>query len=142
MGKLKTKTYYFNEKTGEATYIYKYKNQEFVGKAFCSKEDKDFCSELLGIKIAELRAYVKYLKVKKEDLKNRLSTLEGVVNNMKTSKDFDITSNYGKKLQFSICDCKRELQEVKRLIKEIPKSLDMELEQREDFYNKIRNKRK
>ena len=40
MSKLKTVRYGF--KDGKATYVYRYKHNEFLGEAICHEDDKDF----------------------------------------------------------------------------------------------------
>lgn len=142
MGKLKTKLVNFDKETGKATYIYSYKNQLFKGEAQCHEDDMDMCSELVGLKYAETRAYLEYLKVRKNELKTRLATMEGLLRNLQTSKDFDITSKYGKKIQVAICDTKCDLFEIKQAIDNIPPYLKQDIKSREFLYTRVREKRK
>lgn len=141
MGKLKTKVAEFDKETGKATYIYSYKQNIFIGEAQCHEEDMDMCSELVGMKLAETRAFLQYLKVKKTELEIRLSTLEGLIRNMTTSKDFDITSKYGKKLQYAICETRMELHDCKEGIKNIPGYIKQDIEKRDKLYQALRKRR-
>ena len=141
MAKLKTKLADFNKETGESTYIYTYKQYTFVGEAQCHEDDMDMCSELVGMKLAETRAFYQYLKVKRSELEIRLQTLEGMVQNMLTSKSFDITSKYGRKLQWAICETRIELQDCREGIKSIPKYLQNDIAARDALYVKLRKRR-
>ena len=141
MAKLKTKLADFNKETGETTYIYTYKQHTFVGEAQCHEDDMDMCSELVGMKLAETRAFYQYLKVKRSELEIRLQTLEGMVQNMLTSKSFDITSKYGRKLQWAICETRLELQDCREGIKNIPKYIQDDIAARDALYVKLRKRR-
>ena len=87
MSKLKTKVAHFDRETGKSIYIYRYKQHTFVGEAQCHEDDMDMCSELVGMKLAETRAFYQYLKVKRSELEIRLQTLEGMVQNMLRSEE-------------------------------------------------------
>lgn len=141
MAKLKTKLADFNKETGKSTYIYTYKQHTFIGKSQCHEDDMDMCSELVGMKLAETRAFYQYLKVKRSELEIRLQTLEGMVQNMLTSKSFDITSKYGRKLQWAICETRLELQDCREGIKNIPKYIQDDIAARDALYVKLRKRR-
>lgn len=141
MGKLKTRLMDFNKETGTATCIYGYKGHLLVGEAQCHEDDMDMCSELVGMKLAETRAYLKFLKVRRDELTIRKDTLEGVFRNMMTSKDFIPYSSYAKKIQQSICETRCELHEVREAIANIPPYLKQDIEERDVLYKKLRKRR-
>lgn len=142
MSKLKTKLAEFDKETGKATYIYAYKNYTFEGTAQCHEDDFDFCSEKVGLDLAEIRAFYKYLKVRRDELVIRVETLESMLKDMSTSKSFQITSKYGIKLQTAICDSRIELHETRDAINSIPRIIKTKIAGREDLYKKIRERRK
>lgn len=142
MGKLKTKLCDFNEETGTATYIYSYKNMLFEGNAKCHEDDMDINSKTVGLKYAELRAYLKYLKTRRAELQIRIETLDGIQKHLVTSKDFDVKSSYSRKLQFEICETRTELNDCKEAIKNIPIYLKKDIDSRDVFYKQLRDKRK
>ena len=141
MSKLKTKVAHFDRETGKSIYVYQYKQHRFVGEAQCHEDDMDMCSELVGLKLAETRAFYQFLKVKRSELEIRLQTLEGMVQNMLTSKSFDMTSKYGRKLQWAICETRLELQDCREGIKNIPKYLQNDIAARDALYVKLRKRR-
>lgn len=142
MSKLKTMFSDFDKETGKAVYVYGYKNHVFEGEAQCHEDDFDFCSEKVGLEMAEIRAFYKYLKVRRDELVIRVETLEGMLRDMSTSKSFQITSKYGAKLQNAICDSRVELHETRDAIERIPHILKSKIAGRDDLYKKIREKRK
>ncbi len=142
MGKLKAKYQNFDKETGKATFVYSYGSYLFEGEAQCHEDDADMSSELVGLKYAETRAFYQYLKVRRGELQLRLSTLEGMLNNMITSKDFDITTKYGKKMQVAICETRMELKDCRDGLENIPQYLKDDISARDGMYKKIREKRK
>ena len=142
MGRLKVKHQEFNRETGTATFIYSYGSHLFEGVAQCHEDDMDMNSELVGLKYAETRAFYQYLKVRRGELQLRLSTLEGILNNMLTSKDFNIATKYGKKMQVAICETRMELKDCRDGLENIPQYLKDDISARDEMYKKIREKRK
>ena len=142
MSRLKTKLCDFNEETGKATYIYAYDNQLFEGTAQCHEDDMDINSKTVGLKYAETRAYLQYLRVRRKELLNKANILENLQRNMMTSKDFVPRSNYSKKLQFEICETRCELNDCRQAIDAIPGYLRNDIEARDGLYKKLREKRK
>ncbi len=142
MSILKKAFYDFDEKTGKATFLYRYKGYEFWGEADCHEDDYDMKSELVGLQLAENRAYLDFLKVRRRELQTRYETLQGVYNYLSDDKEFDITSSYGKKLAKEIEDTSYKLQNCRDGIKALPKMIQDGIDRREDLYQKIRERRK
>ena len=141
MSKLKIKYKNFNKESGKSTFIYSYGSHSFEGKSKCHKSDMDMRSALVGLRYADTRAFLKYLKFRKAELGIRLSTLEGLLNNMSTSKDFDLNSRYAKKLTTAIKETKLEIEECRDKMENMPKMLERDIETRENLYKKIRKNR-
>lgn len=142
MSRIKRKLLDFNEKTGTAICILSYKGNLFEGKAQCCEDDMDMCSGRVGMQYAEIRANIEVLKFRRKELKTRFMTLEGVLKNLITSKDFDIESSYSNKLQSSICEAKIEYFEIKLEIEELKELIKNDIIARETFYSKIRERRR
>lgn len=140
MSKLKTVKYEF--KDGKATYVYRYKNNKFVGEAICHEDDKDFESSMLGLNLAENRAYLQYLRVRRNELAVRYETLKGFYNLISADKNFDEDSSYAKKMRNEIAYSYAELQDCRNGIKAIPRMLDESIKSREELYQKVRKRRK
>lgn len=142
MSMLKTKLIEFDSDLGKATYIYSYKGQVFVGEAQCHEDDMDMCSELVGLKYAETRAYLQYCKYRKRELQLKLEGIENLFKSLCTSPDFKFSSKYCQKIQSTICNLRTEINEIKQAINNIPPYLKHDMESREILYTKIREKRK
>ncbi|MEG0153577.1 MAG: hypothetical protein RR744_10485 [Cellulosilyticaceae bacterium] len=141
MSKLTMGEITFDEDKGVAVVNYNYKGHVFTGASTCHEDDKDMQSKTVGYKYAELRAYIKFLSFKKQELSIVASTLEGTMKNMMTSKDFNPKSKYAAKLQNSICHTRCELHKCREEIKSVKEYLKKNIQDREEFYIKIRKSR-
>ena len=140
MSKLKRVTLEY--KDGIAFCQYRYKHYLFEGEAICHEDDKDFESELVGLDLADSRAYLKYLKVRRDELCMRYDTLNGFYKQMKADKYFDENSSYAKKFENEIAYTYLELQDCRETLRNLPKRLDEKIKAREDMYQKLRKMRK
>ena len=129
-------------KDGVAFCQYRYKHYLFEGEAICHEDDKDFESELVGLDLADSRAYLKYLRVRRDELSMRYDTLNGFYKQMEADKHFDENSSYAKKFRNEITYTYLELQGCRETIKFLPKKLDEKIKARESMYQKLRRKRK
>lgn len=142
MSKLKRIKLEYNDTNKTALCEYRYKHHTFYGVAECHEDDLDFASELVGLDLAEQRAYLEYLKVKREELAIRYQTLKGFYEQLKADKNFDTNSTYSRKMAAEIVYCHYELSDCRAAIRDIPKRLDAKIKGREDLYQKIRKARK
>lgn len=140
MSKLKTVRYSFEE--GVAQYVYRYKHHQFVGTAICHDEDKDFESRMLGLDLAETRAYLDYLRIRRDELAIRHQTLKGMYQYLSDDKNFNKDDFYAKKIANEIDVTYEELEECREAIHNIPRMMDAKITNRELLYQKIREKRK
>lgn len=142
MSLLKTKEYDFNRETGEATYTYTYKGQEFTGVAKCHEDDNDFQSMTLGVDLAETRAYRLFLMARRDELAIRKDTLISAMNNMIGADNLFSVSCHKNVLEAMIKDTISELEECRYEINRIRLYLDKKIKDRDRMYKKIRAKRK
>lgn len=142
MSKLKRVELNYNEDRKEATCKYRYKHHEFIGSSKCHEDDYDFSSKFVGLGLAEQRAYLEYLKVKREELAVRYQTLKGFYEQLKADKNFDVNSTYSRKMAAEIVYCHYELTDCRMAIREIPKRMDSSIKAREEMYQKLRKTRK
>ena len=140
MSKLKRVTLEY--KDGVAFCQYRYKHYLFEGEAICHEDDKDFESELVGLELADNRAYLKYLKVRRDELAIRYETLTGFYKQLKSDKYFNEKSSYALKIEREIAYVYLELQDCRSAIRNIPRRMDEKIKAREDMYQKLRKKRK
>ena len=52
-----------------------------------------------GLELAENRAYLQYLKVRRDELLVRYETLKGFYNLIAADRNFDVTSSYAAKMK-------------------------------------------
>lgn len=63
--------------------------RKFIGEAWCSEEDKDFESMIIGSTIAEMRAQIAAATTYRNDLRIRLAALKQLYYSMKHSRQFN-----------------------------------------------------
>lgn len=70
----------FDEETGNSYAIINTELGQFVGSANCSPEDVDYCSKFFGCGLAELRANIKYWRLKRTCAKAKYRAIEEAIN--------------------------------------------------------------
>ena len=118
---------FWNEETGEATYILydeKKSNIQFVGTAKCHPDDRDMMSEKTGLTIAEKRSYIKFLLHMRDNyLKPMIQVLKQVQSTFSQRNDINgvkiIQSELNKKQRF-LMEIRDELNFTKNDLKEEP----------------------
>ena len=68
----------FNKETGVSTVILQNRNGRYIGTAKLHPEDKEFASEYAGCRIAEKRAWIKYLKEELKKAKLQKKTINSL----------------------------------------------------------------
>ena len=118
------------------------KNHVFYGEAKCHPKDHDMMSEKTGYAIALRRAYIKALCYYRDaECKPTLKALKQYYNSINLNKDFDKTNYMVKRLFKHIAIAEKDLAAMNELIKDERKSLKTFIEQKDEFYTKIRNNR-
>lgn len=136
-------SYSWNDETGEATCTIFYKGQKFCGIANCAPEDMDMKSEKTGTFIAETRAYINYLKYKRNvEIKNELNGLRQLYYTMKHSSHFCPKSYETRMLMRQIDIREQDLITLKELINIEMSTLTTYIIKKDKFYNTIRKNRK
>ena len=141
--KNKTKIEWFGE-TGVAfcTITDSY-NRTYHAEALCHPNDQDMMSEKTGCEIANRRAEIMVLKgYVKNELKPRLRALKQLYYSMNRSKYFNEKSYENKMLQSQIRVIKNELDTTNEIIAELEYDLSRYLNEKDEFYKKIRRHRK
>lgn len=126
--------------TGESICILTHKGKRFVGWAQCHDQDKDFMSERTGCFIAEMRANIKYLQYKKNNLTHEIKTLEriaGIINNNPKCQG----KSYEKiLLQSEIRSKNNILSVIKEELNNEQEYLKYYIDNKDKLYNRIREK--
>ena len=139
MSKLKRVTLEY--KDGVAFCQYRYKHYLFEGEAVCHEDDKDFESELVGLGLADDRAYLKYLRIRRDELAMRYETLNGFYKQLCADKHFDQESSYAGKMRSEIAYTYCELNDCREAILELPRRMDKNIKARENMYQELRKMR-
>ena len=124
---IQTKSTDYNEKTGISTAWIVTDLGDFFGKAKLSPEDKDIASNFAGCKYAEMRAILKYSKLKIKILKAQLEPLLRIKNNYEKMN----VSKLGYK--------NKAMEEVEKEIKRLKDNLTIITLKRNNLENKLKN---
>lgn len=112
------------------------------GEAWCSPEDKDFESVLMGSTIAEMRAQIAAAKMYRDDLKIKLSALNQLYYSMKCSKKFNPKSYENIMLHRQIRLIENDLAIAKHQLAVLQLDLYDYINDKDALHQKIRKNRK
>lgn len=145
MNKISKPMFDWDKETGTACCILydKLRNKSFVGLAQCHPEDEDMMSEKTGCNLAFLRAQLKVLQdYKNNELIPGLNALNQLYYSIDRSKYFD-KNHYEVKVLLNQIDLKKaDIETTKEAINNIRKEIKTMIDEKEDFYQKIRKNRK
>lgn len=117
-------------------------NNTFYGEAHCHPKDKDMMSEKTGYAIAFRRAYIKTLcHYRDTECKPTLKALKQFYNSINHSKEYDAKNYMVKRLLKHIYVAQQDLDTVNELIADERKGLRKFIDQKDEFYCKVRNNR-
>lgn len=114
------------------------KGQVFVGTALCHEDDRDMMSRRTGEEIAYRRAKIENLRSIRNELKIALQALNQTYYSMNTSKHFNPKSYENKMLQRQIRAKTFDLTTIKEMLATEEQNLRTLLNEKDNFYNKIR----
>jgi hypothetical protein len=115
----------------------------FTGTAKCHETDQDMCSEKTGIEIATQRVAINYLcHVRDNELQPALNALNQLYYSMNRSKNFSPKSYEAKMLYRAINRYTADLEAIKDEIKERRLILKAYINNKDKFYNQVREVRK
>ena len=134
--------FYFNPEYGSSMCVIETKNKTFVGTAQCLDSDRDMMSEKTGCEIAYHRAIIHTLESHVSDLKNELMGLHKYYYSVNQSKYFDENCYMTNMLKSQMQQREEEIQVTKELIQKEKKYLKNFMEDKAQFYKKIRRNRK
>ena len=132
----------FDKETGVSTCVFDSKYGQIVGTAQCHPDDKDMCSELTGTTIASMRAERKYLQFCKIECKGQLAALKQLYYSMKHSNNFNPKSYESKMLFRQIQFIENDLITIKQMITTNNELLKKYIDDKDEFYTKLRTIRK
>lgn len=136
-------TYTWIEETGEATYTIYYNNLTFTGRATCHPDDEDMKSQMLGLRIAETRALLAYMRhIRDNELKPQIASLKQLYYSMKHSKQYNPKSYEAKMLYRQINSLEEDLFNLKNEICNIKFHHFRYMREKEELHTLLRAKRK
>lgn len=135
--------YHWNEETGTATYTIFYNNLTFTGTAQCHPDDEDMKNSIMGLTIAEDRAYLAYLRhIRDNELQPQLASLKQLYYAMSHSKQYNSKSYEARMLYRHIEMLKSDLYHLKKEISNIKFHLFRYLKEKEALHTILRERRK
>lgn len=115
----------------------------FTGTAICHPDDRDMISEKTGCAIAQVRAEIKYyIHSRDNDILPCLKVLKHTYDCMKQSSHFNEKSNESRIMRRQIRQQEFDLLVVRQLLTERKQQLKTFLEDKDNFYKKIRSNRR
>ena len=118
-------------------------DRKYIGTSICHPDDLDMMNEKTGCEIAHRRAEIMMLKgYVKNELKPRLRALKQLYYSMNRSQYFNEKSYENKMLQSQIRVIKNELDTTNEIIAELEYDLSRYLNEKDEFYKKVRRHRK
>ena len=119
----------FNTETGISTTKILTDLGSFTGIAKLHPDDQDKASRFAGCRYAEIRATIKYMKMKKKLFKEEIKLLNRLLGNTKNKISRKNTTEIIQNLVNDIQECDKNIELLK-------KSLTATIEKREEFINK------
>lgn len=120
--------------------IIEYKDKIYTGIARCHKEDA--WSNFFGYRLAETRAYIKFLKDKLKDKKIEYKAIKNFVKSIESYKTFNNDSDIAKSMYKQLNIKKKELDNLKIKIDLLKKQINKNIEERDEFLTKMSKREK
>ena len=135
-------TYDWFEETGQAVCTIIDKGKIYQGFAWCKEEDRDMMSSKTGLTIAEYRAHIAQSKgIRDNEIKPGLAALKQAKYAINQSKHFNENSYEYRMLEQQIKNYEQDLIFIKNTIALQRANLNKYMQDKADFYNKIRKNR-
>lgn len=135
-------TYDWYEETGQAVCTITDKGKIYQGFAWCKEEDRDMMSSKTGLTIAEYRAHIAQSKgIRDNEIKPGLAALKQAKYAINQSRHFDENSYEYRMLEQQIKNYEQDLIFIKNTIALQKANLNQYMQNKADFYNKIRKNR-
>lgn len=142
MSKHNSPEFTWDANTGVATCTITDGKNSFTGTAICHPDDRDMISEKTGCAIAQVRAEIKYyVHSRDNDILPCLKVLKHTYDCMKQSSHFNEKSNESRIMRRQIRQQEFDLLVVRQLLTERKQQLKTFLEDKDNFYKKIRSNR-
>ena len=134
-------TTYYDKETGEAVYTITNGIFDFVGKAQCHDNDKDFANEITGMEIASARAYIKTLQFEREMIIAQVNILKHCISTMSLSPKYNKDSYEAKKIRRELYLAEQDLKNIRQDINSWRENIRDYINKKDDIYKRIRRNR-
>ena len=134
--------FFFNPENGSSLCILTTKNATYVGTAQCRDADRDMMSEKTGCEIAYHRAVIHALEDHLEELKTELAGLNKYFYTVNQSKYYEPESYMAQMLFRQIQQRNDDIRITKDMISKEKNNLKEYMENKAEFYKKVRRNRK
>lgn len=121
----------YDKETGISKVWIKNKYGVFMAKSRLHEDDREFASEYIGCRFAEMKANIKAYKKHKQDLQLRQQELEYFKTMLEQTKGYNPDSVEARKLRKRIYILSEEIKAVQATIDELNENLQIEIQQRD-----------
>jgi predicted RNase H-like nuclease (RuvC/YqgF family) len=137
---IKLKDSNYDKNTGISTAIIMTDLGEFYGESKLHEEDRAIESTFAGCHYAEMRAIIKYMKAKMQNLSYEINGVEKSIKMLMNLKDYNPNSIENRKLRKQLYIMKKEKQGWKTRIQSLSQKLYDNMMQREKIVSKMMQK--
>ena len=129
----------YNYDHGNSLFIIYYKDQVFIGEAYCHSDDMDMESERTGLTIAEARAHIKLKKFQKRfEIEPVVNAYRHTLKNIQSSSHHDPKAYESCMLRSQLAHWEDKLAEIIADIADEKKYLKEYIDQKDKLYRKLR----
>ena len=129
----------YNYDHGNSLFIIYYKDQVFIGEAYCHSDDMDMESERTGLTIAEARAQIKLKKFQKRfEIEPVVNAYRHTLKNIQSSTHHDPKAYESCMLRSQLTHWEDKLAEITSDIADEEKYLKEYIIQKDKLYRKLR----
>ena len=128
---------YFHPDTGQSIVALANKNGIYTGEARLHPEDKQYASKFAGCRLAEARAWMKFLSAEIRRKKIMLHTVQNLNRDIQKHCK-DINPEVQHRINLKLRDYTKEIKELTENIAEIKKQIAEDIKRRDDINNIIK----
>lgn len=121
---------YFYPQTGESVSVLSNKNGTYTGSAKLHPDDQNVASQYAGCRLAEYRAWIKYLKSERRNNKIKLDTIKQLNKEINLYCP-DINQKIQRRINLKIRDYYNNIQEINDEIQQLQTKIKKDIETRD-----------
>lgn len=132
---------YFHPQTGESVVALANRDGVYIGEAKLHQEDKEYGSELCGCRLAEMRAWVKYLLNERRRKKLMLKAIQNL------NKDIQLNCNnidpkIQRRINLKLRDYTQEISTINKDIADLKNQIVKDIKIRDDLIKRSNSNKK